>query len=186
MADEALYSGKGWLSPIRGGSEHIRDSDYEIVTLSVGSNIAKVGFAVTSTGEVDPAVDLMAGAGANDTFRGIIIEPVIRPLPVAGVAWNPDVALIDGTEVRILKRTGGRVLMGFLASGYDTPLANLAGQFVVNTEDSAITVDSVGCLWTDVTEDGGADGIMIGILAEDFTTGNNTAAANASWQVMWY
>jgi len=175
MADEAFETGVG-LGVVRGGSEQLRDSDFEIVTLSVGSNTAKVGMAVTSTGETDPAVDIMGGA---EIFRGLIIEPVIRPSD----SWSPNDALVDGTEVKILKRTGGRALVAYLATGYDTPLAVLAGYPITNTEDSAITVDSVGVLFPDATETAGVQ--VIGYSAEDFTTGDSSAAANGTWQLMW-
>jgi len=178
MADEAFETGVG-LGVVRGGSEHLRDSDYEIVKLSVGSNTAKVGMAVTSTAETDPAVDIMA---TGEIFRGIIVEPVIRPSDT----WSPNDALEDGTYVKILKPTGGRVLIKALISGYDTPIAIKTGSYITNVIEaaSAVAHASVGALFADTTPAAGT--ILIGRAAEDFTTGNSTSAANGTWQLMWY
>ena len=178
MADELLYGAVGtdkrWLHILRGGSEHLRDSDIEIVKLTTA---AKVGMAMMSDGMVDPYVEIMTGGAV---FRGIILGPVIRPSD----SWGVDDDIDADAWVYLLKRTGGRLLVAILINGYDTPLAVKAGQFCVNTEDSAITNDSIGGLFADATEITAVS--TIGIFAEDFTTGDSTAAINGTRQLVWY
>lgn len=174
MADETLYASNGMLSILRGGSEHLRDSDIEIVKLT---SAAKVGMALTSTGMSDPMVEILT---TGDTFRGLLMGPVIRPSD----SWAIDDDIAANSWVYMLKPTGGRLLVSFLASGYDTPLACLAGYHVTNTIDSAVTNASPGSLYPDITEITTVS--TIGRIAEDFTTGNSTAAISGVRALMWY
>ena len=114
---ETLYASKGISWPIIKG-DNIKQDDYEVVRLSVGANTAIIGDLVTYKAQVTAAtpathrdVTLAAAVSPDDQVAnqgvgwcGQIVEAVIVPEPVSGVAWTPAVALIDGTLVKILKR----------------------------------------------------------------------------------
>ena len=127
MADETMLATAGYHSIIRGGRP-IRDSDLLIRTLSVGANTAKVGMAMTGAGETHPAVDIQADG--DTSIVGLLLAPVIRPSDT----WTIDDALVDGTEVIILKPCGGQVLVACWLTGLTTgDGAVLAGENVYFT-----------------------------------------------------
>jgi hypothetical protein len=89
-------------------AQNLKDSDFEVVTIKAGVSTAKVGHFVTGNGETAPNVDL--AVTTDGTFRGIIVRPVTIP-----DSWDIDTAFAAGTDVVILKPTGGRcVVAGFL------------------------------------------------------------------------
>lgn len=124
---ETIYGTKGILNPIIKG-DNLKDDDFEIVRLAVGGDTAIIGDFVSYKGKVTAAtptthrdVNLAAAVAADDqvTFEGVgwcgqIIEPVLVPDPVSGTAWDPSVALLDGTLVKILKR-GARAVTAAIA-----------------------------------------------------------------------
>lgn len=111
---ETIYGTKGIWNPIIRG-DNLTGDDFEEVRLQAG---AIVGDFVTYDGQItaetpathrDVKLAVTVGADAQVTNQlqgwcGQIIEPVITPDPVSGVAWDPSVALISGTLVRILKK----------------------------------------------------------------------------------
>jgi hypothetical protein len=148
---ETIYGTKGMWTPLI-KDKGINDDDYEIVRLKAG---AVVGDFVTYDGQVTAATpathrDVKLALAVNaDTqvanmaqgWCGQIMEPVLTPDPVAGVAWSPSVALAVDTLVRILKKgarattaciaddTGGHdhiigELMSLGAAGHVKPMIN--------------------------------------------------------------
>ena len=96
----------GFLRIIRGGAlERLTDSDYAIVTLSVGGDTAKAGHVVTMTGETEPNVDL--AITTDNQVYGVILEPVF---PDNIAAYDIDKVITDGEKVRVLKVGFGRRL----------------------------------------------------------------------------
>ncbi|KKL28457.1 hypothetical protein LCGC14_2374920, partial [marine sediment metagenome] len=123
MADNLTILGKG---VIIGGSEHLRDSDFEEYLVEgemfVGDSVMK-GTAETQIKSHD---------GAEATFKGIVIGHSIRQsdLETFGSGDRTDaVALLSGgagglltvgkTAV-VLKPTGGRAKVRAMAYGYTT------------------------------------------------------------------
>lgn len=146
---ETLYGTKGLWNPII-KDKGITDDDYEEVRLSIGGNTAVVGDFVTYKGQVTAAtpathrdVAFAAAVSSDDQvanqavgWAGQIIEPVITPDPVAGVAWDPSVALIDGTLVKILKK-GARATTACIA--VDTGAHDhLPGELMCIATDGAV------------------------------------------------
>jgi len=146
---ETIYATKGLLTPLVKGL-NLSDDDYEIVRLAVGGNTAIVGDFVSYKGKVTAAtptthrdVNLAAAVAADDQtanqgvgWCGQIMEPVLVPDPVSGVAWDPSVALIDGTLVKILKR-GARAVTAAVAidtAGHD----HLPGEFMCTASAGAV------------------------------------------------
>lgn len=125
MADEFLLADEGFLSVVRAGSENLKDSDFEVVTLSVGSDIALVGEFVTHASETAPNVDLAVTSDAS--FVGVIV----RPLLVPSSSWDIDTALIDGTDVVVLKPTGGRCTIAVYREPTAGPVAVVKGDIAV-------------------------------------------------------
>lgn len=103
MAEETLYGTYGKLSIIFEGAENISESDYEYRILSVGSDTARIGDIVSENGETSGYVDL--ATTGDGSFLGVIAEPKNRPSD----SWQPYDVIPDGTKVKILKPTGGRV-----------------------------------------------------------------------------
>ena len=166
MAVETMQGTHGLQSIVLEGAQSIESSDYEIRTLAVGSNTAKVGDLVTENGETSGYVDL--AATGDGSFLGVIIEPVYRPSDT----WDIDDALIDGTKVRILKPTGGRtkIAMNLIAdvggstlkAGTKLALATAGAIKAFAYTDGAVATDTlkelVGSLAYELTlHDSGSD-----------------------------
>lgn len=122
MAEETMYGTKGLLSIILEGEETLHESDYEIRTLSVGSDTARIGDFVSEAGETSGYVDL--AATGDGSFLGVITDVVYRPSDT----FTIDTALADGTKVRILKPTGGRVKIATNIAADVAGSALVAGQ----------------------------------------------------------
>ncbi|MCH8905457.1 MAG: hypothetical protein IH840_00080 [Candidatus Heimdallarchaeota archaeon] len=124
---QTLYSSKGIINPIIKGDQ-LTAYDFEIVRLSAGDNNSKPGDLLSYDGQVtagtpvthrDVTIAAPVTADAQVALKGqgwcgILIEPVLIPDPVSGVAWDPSVGLIDGTLVRMLKR-GARATVALIA-----------------------------------------------------------------------
>ena len=118
---ETLYGTKGIWNPLV-KDKGITDDDYEVVRLAtqgtpnsavVGDFVAYDVFdeLVAATPTTHRDVILAAAISADNQVTnqaigwcGQIMEPVFTPNAVSGVAWDPSVALLDGTLVRILKK----------------------------------------------------------------------------------
>lgn len=120
---QTLWATYDLTDPIVKGRENISPDAYEEVRLSIGGNTALVGdlivydsIAAGSVGATTPATHrdvMLAGhldpdAHAAEEFlgwHGQIIRPAEIPQPTqANVDWTPDTALIDGTQIIMLKR----------------------------------------------------------------------------------
>lgn len=117
MATENIKSDKGHFGIIRNGYLPL-ESETEIVRLSVGSNIAKVGHIMTYKGEVTAGTHTThrdvthaaSGNAAGNTafkFAGVILSPE----PIPSETYTIDDVLTDGTFVKILKPTGGKAVL---------------------------------------------------------------------------
>ena len=96
-----------------GGSEHLRDSDYEEALVE---GLVYVGDAlVKGTAETQVAA-LASGAVQSVLFKGIAIQEQIRSSDLATYAT----VLTAGKTVKYLKPTGGRVKVRAMAMGYTT------------------------------------------------------------------
>lgn len=146
---ETIYGTKGLWNPII-KNNGLTDDDFEIVRTSTGSGNIVVGDFVTYKGEITAAtpathrdVTLAAAVAADDQVAnqgvgwcGQVIEPVLTPNPVAGVAWDPSVALLDGTLIRILKK-GARATTAAIAidtGGHD----HLIGEWMCTATNGAV------------------------------------------------
>ena len=180
MADQALKSGYGRSIIIIGGAEQLQDSDFEIVQLSVGGNTAKVGDAVTYASETAPAVDLLA---SGEKIAGIIVAPVLRPSD----SWDVDDALVDGTWVKILKPTGGRVKILARISGDSggTALAAGVGISTINTGLTIGAASGAGHLFAGGTLGLGSD-IPNARLVSGETLGDATSAAAGKFLPIYF
>ncbi|KKN03466.1 hypothetical protein LCGC14_1107300 [marine sediment metagenome] len=122
MTAETLFGTFGLDNPIVKGHENLSPASYEEVRLSIGGNTALVAdlvaydsLAAGSVAAATPAthrdVKLAVAVDADTQaagefigWNGQIIKPSNTPQPIAGVDWDADVALIDGTQVIMLKR----------------------------------------------------------------------------------
>lgn len=120
MAESLYGTHKMWNPIIK--DKGLTEDDFEEVRLATQAtpNSAIVGDLVVYdvADELDPTdpithkdVILAATISADAQvpnhaigWSGQIIEPMIVPDPVAGVAWSPSVALLDGTMVKMLKK----------------------------------------------------------------------------------
>lgn len=85
-----------------GAIKRIKDSDYDIVTLSVGSKVARAGHIITTANEVYPAVD--QAVTGDEYAYGIILEPLY---PDDESNYTIDSTITDGVKVRVLKIGAG-------------------------------------------------------------------------------
>lgn len=164
MADETISQGQ---DVIIGGFEHLRDSDFIDLLLSVGSDTAKVGMFVTSTGENENECDIL---GDGEILKGVIVAPIIRPSD----SYVPSDALADAQWVRVLKPTGGRVQIRGLLSGDDGTTASKADTRISYKADGlTIYRPTVGGLYV-----GGSENFIDGNirLAEDHANGDAGSA----------
>ena len=136
MADNTLYGTHGFLAVIQGGSSRLSPQDYDILTLSVGSNIAKAGMVVTIAGETYPNCDLAITTDVH--AYGIILGP-LYPENIAD--YDIDTAITDGEKVRVLK-IGGRKLgvkVAVILEATAGPVAVMPGvQMAIGTEAGTV------------------------------------------------
>lgn len=134
MADETMYATHGFLSIVREGAEHIKDSDIEIFTLSVGGNTAKAGYFVTQDDATDQSKIVDLAITTDENFVGQILAPV-KPAD----AYDLDDVLTDGIEVYVLKPMGGRVKTAAFYEPVAGPVAVNRGLIaVIGTEGGKI------------------------------------------------
>lgn len=174
MADNTTILGK---SVIIGGSEHIRDSDYEEAIVEgviyVGDLLAKG----TSEKQVIAATE----TGIN--FKGIAIEQMIRASDVA----THSTVLTEGKRVKYLKPTGGKVKVRCMAMGFSTGGTVPSGEPVrfngtgttIAANDSQLGDAYVDPACTD-------DAAIIGRLAKPVTVASVATNSENAEMEMWY
>ncbi len=174
MADETINQGQ---DIIIAGSEHLKDSDFIDLKLSVGSDIAKVGMFVTSTAESENECDILA---SGEILKGVIVAPIIRPSD----SYIPSDALTDGQWVKVLKPTGGRAMIRGLLSGDDAP-TSVKADTRISAVNTGLTIGnaSVGALFV-----GGTGAAIDGNIrmAQDFTNGDSGSAAMGKFAKIWF
>jgi len=128
MADETMYGDHGFLSIVRGGSEHIRQSDIIVRTLVAGSDTVKAGMALSGDGMGANTAD--HAITTDKAFLGICLGPV-SPADT----YDLDDVITDGTLVKILKPCGLRTKVAVFYEAVAGPIALVEGdKIAVGTE----------------------------------------------------
>lgn len=166
-------------SVIIGGSEHIRDSDYEEAiaqgVINVGDGLNKGSAETQVVASIELAVN----------FKGIAIEMMIRASDTSTHAT----VLTDTERIKILKPMGGRVKVRVMAMGFDSGATVPSGSPVYyNGLGSAIAANDtqLGDFYIDPAQDDGDNASQIGRLAKAAAAPDCSSDSSNVEIEMWY
>lgn len=126
MADETVYTTKGYLSIIRAIDPDIDINAYIVQrTLDVGTDTAVAGDVVTGNAETQGLIDLAIDTDSETGPLGVILGPT-----VPGAQYDLDDAIADGTMVNVLMPTGGRTQIAVVCGSSAGPVAWSEGDYV--------------------------------------------------------
>lgn len=173
MADNTTVLGK---SVIIGGSEHLRDSDFEesLVegTMNVGDSLKK--------GSAETQVVIGTETGTN--FKGIVIAQSIRQSDTD----THSTTLTAGLSVKYLKPTGFRTKVRVMCYGFDSggTIPSGANVFYNSTGSTTAQTNSAGDFFADTACSD--DSAIIGRLSKEAVLGDaGTNDVNTEIE-MWY